>query len=200
MADKRYNLKMTLTDGTELSAGVITAPQGPAGEGVPSGGTAGQFLQKTADGTAWANISGSEFEIISTEIQETTVTITGSAGSKQIEIIADVENVSSGQSSLVIRKELHLAMSPDGSYANEKEIFLSIYDGAISMGMSQGIDIMSMTPVIYDAYTTSAGSQTKIIVRDLNGISYPNGLSIANLPDTAQVVATYGIQGIRKIN
>lgn len=30
-------------------------PQGPQGEGVPSGGTAGQFLQRTATGTTWAN-------------------------------------------------------------------------------------------------------------------------------------------------
>lgn len=37
MADKRYNLKMTLTDGTELSAGVITAPQGPTGPTGPQG-------------------------------------------------------------------------------------------------------------------------------------------------------------------
>ena len=36
-------------------------PQGPAGQngvGVPEGGTAGQFLQKTEDGTAWADIPG----------------------------------------------------------------------------------------------------------------------------------------------
>lgn len=37
MADKRYNLKMTLTDGTEFSAGVITAPQGPTGPTGPQG-------------------------------------------------------------------------------------------------------------------------------------------------------------------
>lgn len=30
-------------------------PQGPAGVGVPSGGTAGQVLSKTADGTAWTD-------------------------------------------------------------------------------------------------------------------------------------------------
>lgn len=30
-------------------------PQGPAGVGVPSGGTAGQILSKTADGTAWTD-------------------------------------------------------------------------------------------------------------------------------------------------
>lgn len=42
MADKKYNLKMTLTDGTELSAGVITAPQGPAG---PTGPTGPQGIQ-----------------------------------------------------------------------------------------------------------------------------------------------------------
>lgn len=32
-----------------------TGPQGPAGAGVPSGGTAGQVLSKTADGTAWTD-------------------------------------------------------------------------------------------------------------------------------------------------
>lgn len=32
-----------------------TGPQGPAGVGVPSGGTAGQILSKTADGTAWTD-------------------------------------------------------------------------------------------------------------------------------------------------
>ena len=37
MSDKRYNLKMTLTDGTEVDAGIITAPQGPAGEQGPQG-------------------------------------------------------------------------------------------------------------------------------------------------------------------
>ena len=32
-----------------------TGPQGPAGVGVPSGGTAGQVLSKTEDGTAWTD-------------------------------------------------------------------------------------------------------------------------------------------------
>jgi len=32
-----------------------TGPQGPAGVGVPSGGTEGQVLSKTADGTAWTD-------------------------------------------------------------------------------------------------------------------------------------------------
>ena len=32
-----------------------TGPQGPAGAGVPSGGTAGQVLSKTEDGTAWTD-------------------------------------------------------------------------------------------------------------------------------------------------
>ena len=31
MADKHYKMKVTLTDGTEFSAGTFTAPQGPAG-------------------------------------------------------------------------------------------------------------------------------------------------------------------------
>lgn len=31
---------------------------GPQGAGVPDGGTAGQFLQKTEDGTAWADVQG----------------------------------------------------------------------------------------------------------------------------------------------
>lgn len=35
--------------------GTLKGEQGAPGDGVPSGGTAGQFLQKTADGTAWAN-------------------------------------------------------------------------------------------------------------------------------------------------
>ena len=37
MADKHYNIKFTLTDGTEFSAGIITAPQGPQGEIGPQG-------------------------------------------------------------------------------------------------------------------------------------------------------------------
>ena len=317
MADKRYNLKMTLTDGTELSAGVITAPQGPSayqiavdngfegtesewldslkggpqgptgptgpqgetgdnaliqiipvitagepediemsftefsrdpkendcfvlywedastskmyicfcevkninyeskdftarilyssqitgekgdtGVGIPDGGTAGQFLQKTAEGTTWAD----SFEVISTERQETTVTITGSSGSKQIEIIADVENITSGKSSLAIRKDLFLIILPDGSSDNAKQILLNIYEGAISTTASQGIEMTSITPVVYNCYTTSNGSQTKITIKDYDFITYPNGLSIANLPDTAQVQAIYGVQGIRKVN
>lgn len=34
----------------------IQGEQGPKGTGVPDGGTAGQFLQKTEDGTAWADV------------------------------------------------------------------------------------------------------------------------------------------------
>ena len=36
----------------------IQGEQGPTGAGVPDGGTAGQFLQKTEDGTAWADVQG----------------------------------------------------------------------------------------------------------------------------------------------
>lgn len=32
MADKRYKITMTLTDGSQIDAGIITAPQGPAGD------------------------------------------------------------------------------------------------------------------------------------------------------------------------
>lgn len=37
MADKHYKIKVTLTDGTEFDAGVITAPQGAAGPVGPQG-------------------------------------------------------------------------------------------------------------------------------------------------------------------
>lgn len=36
----------------------LKGPKGDTGAGVPDGGTAGQFLQKTEDGTAWADIPG----------------------------------------------------------------------------------------------------------------------------------------------
>ena len=176
-------------------------PQGPQGEkgiGIPDGGTAGQFLQRTADGTAWANISGSEFDIIDTGMQVGTVAITGSAGNKQLEITVDVEDVASNNSSMAIRKDLMLAISPDGSSENAKQILLSIYDGALSIRLSYGIEIFSVTPVVYEGYISSGSPQTRIIVKDFNGVSYPNGLSIANLSDTAQVQAMYGMQAIKK--
>ena len=118
MADKHYNMKVTLTDGTEFSAGEFAAPQGPtgptgpqgptgptgpqgnigptgptgpAGEGVPSGGTAGQFLQKTADGTAWADVTGgtgggSNVTIYADEFEASETSITNDLGKDTLHI------------------------------------------------------------------------------------------------------------------
>ena len=54
-----------------------TGPQGPAGQGVPSGGTIGQFLQKTGAGqydTGWADIPATGITLVSGTANQITVT------------------------------------------------------------------------------------------------------------------------------
>ena len=51
------NAEVTNGDGkTIVSGNGQRGPKGDPGDGVPSGGTAGQYLQKTATGTAWAEV------------------------------------------------------------------------------------------------------------------------------------------------
>ena len=49
---------------TPPEARSIQGPPGPAGEGVPAGGTAGQVLTKTASGTAWQNAPAGGIQIV----------------------------------------------------------------------------------------------------------------------------------------
>ena len=54
-----------------------TGPQGPAGQGVPSGGTIGQFLQKTGAGqydTGWADVPATGITLVSGTSNQITVT------------------------------------------------------------------------------------------------------------------------------
>lgn len=184
----------------------ITGQQGPKGDGVPSGGTAGQFLQKTADGTAWANVSGSgaEWEKVTFTDEAPTTTIEISGGVKQIKIRASGEDIPhEGDDCAVLSEEILIYLSPDGTMSEEtmKAVVLSVYNGAASMAYADGFEYFTNEFVTYDCSSVGLGTTGRqFVLEDRSGVPYPDGLSIANLPDGAAVHAMYAVKSMRKTN
>lgn len=185
-------------------------PQGEKGVGIPDGGTAGQFLQKTPEGTAWANVSGSgaEWEKVTFTDETPTTTIETSSGVKQIKIRVSGEDIpNEGDDCVVVSEEILLYLSPDGTMSEEtmKALVLSVYNGAASMAYAHGFEYFTNDVVTYDCSSmgfSTAGSTTgrQFVLKDISGATYPDGLSIASLPDGAAAQAMYAVKGMRKTN
>lgn len=188
----------------------ITGQQGPQGEGVPSGGAVGQFLQKTPEGTAWANVpgSGAEWEKVTFTDEAPTTTIEISGGVKQIKIRASGEDIPhEGDDCAVLSEEILIYLSPDGTMSEEtmKALVLSVYNGAASMAYAHGFEYFTNDVVTYDCSSMgfgTAGSTTgrQFVLKDISGATYPDGLSIASLPDGAAAQAMYAVKSMRKTN
>lgn len=188
----------------------ITGQQGPQGEGVPSGGTVGQFLQKTPEGTAWANVSGAgaEWEKVRFTDETPTTTIETSSGVKQIKIRVSGEDVpnDSPDDCVVLSEDILLYLSPDGTFAEDtmKALALSVYNGAASMAYAHGFEYFTNDVVTYDCSSmgmvTSEFTGRQFVLTDISGATYPDGLSIASLPDGAAAQAMYAVKGMRKTN
>ena len=184
-------------------------PQGEKGVGIPDGGTAGQFLQKTPEGTAWANVSGSgaEWEKVTFTDETPTTTIETSSGVKQIKIRVSGEDIpNEGDDCVVVSEEILLYLSPDGTMSEEtmKALVLSVYNGAASMAYAHGFEYFTNDVVTYDCSSmgmvTSEFTGRQFVLKDISGATYPDGLSIASLPDGAAAQAMYAVKGMRKTN
>ena len=188
MADKHYKIKFTLTDGTEFSAGTFTAPQGPAGpagpqgeqgiqgpqgetgpqgEGVPSGGTAGQFLQKTADGTAWADVTGgtgggSNVTIYADEFEASEISITNDLGADVMHIYFTLPEPNGPRNPYM--SSTHTTY---GRYATAK-LIIAINDDP-------------MTMIEIDVPTAVSGSGTPVVARAAGGINANVVYGVSNM-------------------
>ena len=217
MADKHYKMKVTLTDGTEFSAGVFTAPQGPAGEqgpqgeqgiqgpqgeGVPSGGTAGQFLQKTADGTAWADVTGggSNVTIYADDFEASNISITNDLGADTMKIYFTLPEPNGPSNPYMSSTN-----TTYGRYATAKLMIAINDDPATVIEIDVPTSVSSNgTPVVARAagginanvvYRVSnmswATGNFYIIVRNLDEAPAPAGLSITELKEKTLLAALY---------
>ena len=185
MADKIYKMRVTLTDNTEFDAGAIIVPQGPAGEqgpqgeqgiqgpqgetgpqgeGVPSGGTAGQFLQKTADGTAWADVTGggSNVTIYADEFEASEISITNDLG-------ADVMH---------IYFTLPAPNSPSNPYMSKTS---TTYGRYATAKLIIAINDDPMTMIEIDVPTAVSGSGTPVVARAAGGINANVVYGVSNM-------------------
>ena len=187
MADKRYKMTVTLTDGRKIEAARITVPQV---EGVPSGGTAGQFLQKTADGTAWADVTGGGSNVIiyADSFESSHISV----GNGEMEIYFALPEPNAPSNPYMARTDTSY-----GRYATAKLLIMisddpmTIIDIDVPTTASNGV----RPPVVARAaggvnasvaYSVSSMNYANpgiyyIDVTDINDITAPTGLSIAEL-------------------
>ena len=223
-------MTVTLTDGTSFVAGKFTAPQGPAGpqgiqgeqgpagatgpqgiqgpqgeqgpagEGIPSGGTAGQFLQKTADGTAWADVTGgtgggSNVTIYKGAFESKAVFVQY-AGSTQRALEASFDLPSDdymAKTTENIYSDATLIIAAQGVGSDNGVAYIELPLNTVQGGqpiLGQAIVKDSVTgtdiriPVIYQQFEMQyEGSSDShyVTFRDVSGLENPNGLSVVDL-------------------
>lgn len=135
-----------------------------------------------------------------------TTTIETSSGVKQIKIRVSGEDIpNESDDCVVLSEEILLYLSPDGTMSEEtmKPLVLSVYNGAASMAYAHGFDYFTNDVVTYDCSSMgfgTAGSTTgrQFVLKDISGATYPDGLSIASLPDGAAAQAMYAVKALKK--
>lgn len=134
-----------------------------------------------------------------------TTTIEISGGVKQIKIRASGEDIPhEGDDCAVLSEEILIYLSPDGTMSEEtmKALVLSVYNGAASMAYAHGFEYFTNDVVTYDCSSidmvTSEFTGRQFVLKDISGATYPDGLSIASLPDGAAVQAMYAVKALKK--
>lgn len=219
MADKHYKMKVTLTDGTEFVAGEFTAPQGPAGpqgiqgeqgptgatgpqgiqgpqgeqgpagEGVPSGGTAGQFLQKTADGTAWADVTGgtgggSNVTIYADKFEASETSITNDVGKDTLHIYFTLPEPNGPSNPYMASTNTSY-----GRYAAAKLLVMINEDPMTIVEIDVPSDGGSGTPVVARA----AGGINANVVYSVSRMFWNSGKFYINVQNVDEVTAPAGL-------
>lgn len=134
-----------------------------------------------------------------------TTTIETSGGVKQLKIRVSGEDIPhEGDDCAVLSEEIVLYLYPDGATSEEtmKALVLSVYNGAASMAYAHGFEYFTNDVVTYDCSSlgmvTSEFTGRQFVLKDISGATYPDGLSIASLPDSAAVHAMYAVEALKK--
>ena len=149
-------LKIRNADGTIQP---ITVMKGDKGEGVPDGGTTGQIVKKTEDGTEWAGLSLEDAVVMSnSDTSVSTASIT-KRGLYEVAFSGDYTDVfllSISDLSRAIDKYIITNLFMDGDTLSYNRVTIRYQDGTISVFYRPG------TPSSSGGVTYPSGNQVYI--------------------------------------